>query len=113
MAGTGVGSLLSRAVGQNRPSSGSSVMRVLLASLTLSFMAVVAEAGVVVRYETKDLTTGKTSDNAVLYAQDGMLRMDSLDEQGHVTHMAIVRDGVIWNVNVPRRTYTKVDKAFV
>jgi hypothetical protein len=88
-------------------------MRVLLASLTLSFIAVVAEAGVVVHYETKDMTTGKTSDEAVLYALDGMLRMDSLDAGGHVTHMAIVRDGVIWNVNVPQRTYTKIDKAFV
>jgi hypothetical protein len=88
-------------------------MRVLLASLTLFFIAVVAEAGVVVRYETKDVTTGKTWDDTVLYAQDGMLRMDSLDDRGQVTHMAIARDGVIWDVDVPRRTYTKIDKAFV
>jgi hypothetical protein len=88
-------------------------MRVLLASLTLSFIAAVAEAGVVVHYETKDLKTGKTSHDTVFYAQDGMLRIDSLDERGQVARMAIVRDGALWAVNVPQRTYTKVDKAFM
>jgi hypothetical protein len=88
-------------------------MRVLLASLTLSFITVVAEAGVVVHYETKDLTSGKTRDDTVMYAQDGMLRMDSLDDQGHVTHTAIARDGVIWEIDVRQRTYMKIDKAVV
>ena len=88
-------------------------MRALLALLTLSFIAVVAEAGVVAHYETKDLTTSKISENTVFYAQGGTLRMDSLDDRGQVTRMVIVRDGAIWTVDVPRRTYAKIDKAFV
>jgi hypothetical protein len=56
-----------------------------------------------------------SSDNApkadeVVYAQDGMLRIDKLDDEGHVRDITLIRDGTIWNVNVAKRTFMKLDK---
>ena len=86
-------------------------MRLIFSLLALSLIAATAQAGVVVRISAKNLASGPSSDHQVYYAQDGMLRVDTLDDRGHVAKMSIVRDGVIWEVNVQKRTFSKMDKA--
>ena len=88
-------------------------MRTVLAFLVLALAAVAADAGVVIHMAAKDLPSGTASGQTVYYAQGGSLRMDSLDDRGHVTSFDLVRDGVIWRVDVTRRTYRKFDKASV
>jgi hypothetical protein len=79
--------------------------------LSLSvFCVAAAQAGTVVHFSSKTLPSGQSQDNQVMYAQDGMLRIDKLDDQGHVRTIDILRDGVIWSVDVPAHTYRKVDK---
>jgi len=88
-------------------------MRTVIALLALSLAAVAANAGVVIHMATKSLPDGKQSDHTVYYAQGGFLRIDSLDERGHVTSIDLIRDGVIWQMDVQKRTYEKFDKAHV
>jgi hypothetical protein len=86
-------------------------MRNQLIVLTLAIMtAATGEAGVVIQITAKD-SSGKQSDTRTMYAQDGALRDDHLDERSHVTSFSLIRDGVVWEVDVPKRTYSKVDKA--
>lgn len=70
-----------------------------------------AQAGVVVHFSSKSLPGGQAKNDQVMYAQDGMLRIDKLDDEGHVRDITILRDGVIWSVNVPAHTFRKVDKS--
>lgn len=83
-------------------------MRTLRLILPLMLLAGTAEAGVVLKVDSKD-TSGKTTPFEIYYAQDGMLRIDSVDSRGNVTRSEIVRDGVIWRVNPGARTYTRID----
>jgi hypothetical protein len=86
-------------------------MQPFVVNLTLSLVvAGTAHAGAIMHESRKDLPGGKERDSATIYAQDGMMRRDSLDENGHVTNMALFRDGVLWEVNIPKRTYQKIDK---
>ncbi len=70
-----------------------------------------AYAGAVIHQTERDLPDGKPSDKETVYVQDGMIRSDNLDERGHPTGLMIFRDGVLWDVKVANRTYSKIDKA--
>ncbi len=73
--------------------------------------ATAAQAGVVVHMASKQLPADQPKDHSILYAQDGYLRIDGLDDQGHVRDIQLIRDGVIWMVDVPKRTFRKLDKS--
>lgn len=75
------------------------------------FGVTVAQAGVVVHFSSKSLPSGQPHDDQVMYAQDGFFRIDKLDSQGYVREINILRDGVIWSVDVPAHTFRKVDKS--
>ena len=75
-----------------------------------SLLAITAHAGAVLKIDRKD-DSGKRVPNEVYYAQNGMLRIDSVDEHGNVDRIHIVRDGVIWDIQPLRRTYTRIDPA--
>ncbi|HYL69895.1 MAG TPA: hypothetical protein VEY89_01160 [Candidatus Dormibacteraeota bacterium] len=85
-------------------------MRGLTVMLLASLVSVSAEAGVVLKVDTKD-DSGKSVPNEVYYAQDGMLRIDSLDARGSVARVEVVRDGVIWQIDPRERTFTRIDQA--
>ena len=69
-----------------------------------------AQAGTVVHMERRELPDGKPRPYAVIYAQGGQFRMDTLDAQGNVGDFVLVRDGSIWQVDVRKRTFYKFDK---
>lgn len=85
-------------------------MRSVKLMLLASLISMSAEAGSVLKVDRKD-SSGKTVPNEVFYAQDGMLRVDNLDDSGKVTRFTVIRDGVIWEVDPRERTYTRVDAA--
>jgi hypothetical protein len=85
-------------------------MRVFKVMLLASFISVSAQAGSVLKVDAKD-ASGKTAPREAWYAQDGMLRIDDLDERGNVTESTVVRDDVIWKIDPAERTYTRVDPA--
>lgn len=74
---------------------------------------VTVNAGVVVRMSSRDLPDGKATDHEVIYAQSGMFRIDKLDSQGHVEQIQLIRDGVIWDIDVPQRNFRKFDKSLL
>lgn len=76
-----------------------------------SMGAAAAQAGTVVHMDWRSLPDGKSRPHSVIYAQDGQFRMDSLDADGHVQDFVLVRDGSIWQVDVPKRTFYLFDKA--
>ena len=84
-------------------------MRHQMGLLCLSLLSMTAQAGVVVHMAQKG-SADKAKDKSVIYAQDGFLRVDDLDEQGHVDRMTLFRDGVVWQVEIPQRTFQKFDK---
>jgi hypothetical protein len=67
-----------------------------------------AHAGAVLQVGVKD-ATGKTVPDEVYYAQNGMMRIDSVDAQGDIVRMNIIRDGVIWEVHTRERTFSRID----
>ncbi len=71
-----------------------------------------AQAGAVLKLDSKD-TSGKSVPKEVYYAQDGMLRIDSLDAKGSVARTTLVRDGVIWEIDPRERTFSRVDAASI
>jgi hypothetical protein len=74
-------------------------------------LSVTAQAGVVVHMADRQSgAAAQAKDNSVIYAQDGFLRIDDLDDQGRVDRMTLFRDGVVWRVEVPKRTFQKYDK---
>jgi hypothetical protein len=81
-------------------------INLMLLSLLVS---ATASAGAVLKVDLKD-STGKTVPHEVYYAQNGMMRVDSVDSKGSVTGSDIVRDGVIWHVDPRSRTFTRVDQ---
>ena len=85
------------------------------AATAVLLLAANARAGVIVHMQNSDpnAAKGKATDHQVLYAQDGMLRLDELDDQGHVSRVQLVRDGSIWLVDIPARTYSHLDKAAI
>lgn len=86
-------------------------MRLQLIVLMLALTtAAAAEAGVVIQTADRD-SSGKQSDKETMYVQNGALRIDRLDERGHVTTFSLIRDDVVWDVDVQKRTYSKLDKA--
>ncbi len=78
--------------------------------LGLAMGVAAAQAGTVVHMERRELPEGKPRPATVIYAQGGQFRMDSLDAKGQVTGFVLVRDGNIWQVDVPKRTFYKFDK---
>jgi Domain of unknown function (DUF4412) len=85
-------------------------MRAILSGLCICCAAVtVAQAGVVVHMSRKGSDNAPKPDE-VVYAQDGMLRMDKLDSDGKVRDFTLIRDGTIWQVNVAKHTFSKIDK---
>ena len=85
-------------------------MRALNLMLLASLVSLSAEAGSVLKVDTKD-AAGKTVPKEIYYAQDGMMRIDSLDAQGSVTRTTLVRDGVVWEIDPREKTFTRVDAA--
>ncbi len=69
-----------------------------------------ARAGVVVHMSAKAGADGSAKNQQVLYAQDGLLRVDKLDDQGKVRDFTLIRDGAIWDVDTLRHTFRKFDK---
>ena len=69
-----------------------------------------AHAGVVM-HEVRRSADYKEKPSAVWYIQEGMARIDRLDDQGHVTDMILFRDGAAWDVDVAQRTFSKIDQA--
>ena len=88
-------------------------MRMLNLLLILSLFTASAEAGVALQVSSHDSSSGKATPHEVYYAQGGMMRIDSLDSQGNVTSVDLVRDGVIWQIDPRQRTYTRIDAATV
>lgn len=84
-------------------------MRALNLLLLSLLLAPSAFAGAVLKIDRKD-SAGKTTPHEVYYAQDGMLRIDSVDEHGTVKDIDVVRDGVIWRIDPVGRTYTRIDQ---
>jgi hypothetical protein len=87
-------------------------MRTLQLAWPLIALAGTAQAGVVLKMDAKD-SSGKTTPFEAYYAQDGMLRVDSLDASGNVQRSEIVRDGVIWRIHTKERTYSRIDQESV
>lgn len=76
-------------------------------------MTAAVRAGVVVHVADEAVPGGTQSPQEVYYAQDGLLRIDKLDDQGRVAEISLIRDGALWQIDVPKRTYRKLDKAAV
>jgi len=70
-----------------------------------------ALAGVVVHMSKGN--ADKSARQEVLYAQDGLLRVDEVDDKGQVHEFTLIRDGAIWEVDTQKRTFTKLDKAAI
>ena len=86
-------------------------MRAILSGLCVCVGAITAaQAGVVVHMGAKGSSDNTPKPDEVVYAQDGMLRIDKLDNEGHVRDITLIRDGAIWNVEVAKRTFMKFDK---
>jgi hypothetical protein len=85
-------------------------MRVFNVMILASLISVSAQAGSVLKVDAKD-ASGKTVPREMWYAQDGMLRIDDLDQRGNVTESTVVRDDMIWKIDPAERTYTRVDAA--
>lgn len=85
-------------------------MKRLVMVVVLAGAAAVAQGGTIVHMDRTDFE-GKTRPEAVIYAQDGQFRMDTLDADGHVSDFVLVRDGSIWQVDVPKRTFYEIDQA--
>jgi hypothetical protein len=78
--------------------------------LVLAGATAVAQGGTIVHMDRTDFE-GKTRPEAVIYAQDGQFRLDTLDMDGHVSDFVLVRDGSIWQVDVQKRTFYEMDQA--
>src|SRR6185312_8821802 len=78
--------------------------------LILAGATAVAQGGTVVHMNRTDFE-GKSRPEAVIYAQDGQFRMDTLDADGHVRDFVLVRDDSVWQVDVPKRTFFEIDQA--
>lgn len=87
----------------------------VLATVAVLFSALNARAGEIVHMQNSDpkSTKDKPTDHQILYAQEGLLRLDELDDQGHVARVQLVRDGGLWLIDMRRRTYSHLDKAAV
>jgi len=79
-------------------------------ALLATLACATAHAGAVLTVSTKN-TDGKLVPDEVYYAQDGMMRIDSLDSQGVAQRIDIVRDGVIWEIRPTQQTFTRIDSA--
>ncbi len=89
-------------------------MRSIAGGLALFLVGSLAvHAGVVVHVSNKNSADGKSRDQELVYAQDGLLRVDKIDEHGQIRDRTLVRDGAFWNVNTQQHTYQKFDKATV
>jgi hypothetical protein len=75
--------------------------------------ATAANAGVVVHMSGKGNADSAPKNRQVLYAQDGLLRIDKLDDQGKVEDFTLIRDGAIWDVDTRNHTFRKFDKSAV
>jgi Domain of unknown function (DUF4412) len=86
-------------------------MRSILGCLCVGLGALsAAQAGVVVHMSTKGSADGAPKNQQVVYAQDGLLRVDKLDDQGRVQDYTLIRDGAIWEVDTRKHTFRKYDK---
>jgi hypothetical protein len=85
-------------------------MRTIIAGTLTVLFSLGAHAGAVLKMDTKD-AAGKTQPFETYYAQDGMLRIDRLDDHGGITGTTLVRDGTVWEIKPAERTFTRVDPA--
>jgi hypothetical protein len=86
-------------------------MRSILGCLWVCLGAMTAaHAGVVVHMGGKGSADSAPKNQQILYAQDGLLRVDKLDDQGGVRDFTLMRDGAIWNVDPQKHTFRKFDK---
>ena len=69
-----------------------------------------AYAGVVVHMSSKGSAGSAPKNQQVVYAQDGLLRVDKLDDQGRVQNFTLIRDGAIWDVDTQKHSFRKFDK---
>lgn len=83
-------------------------MRAYHLLLSLAVASGAAHAGAVLQVAAKD-ASGKTVPDEVYYAQNGMMRIDSMDTKGDIVRMNIIRDGVIWEVDTRDRTFSRID----
>jgi hypothetical protein len=79
--------------------------------LVMAAVTAVAQAGTIVHMDRKDSDDGKARPQSIIYAQDGQFRMDTLDDAGHVRDFVLVRDGNIWQVDMEKRAFMKIDQA--
>lgn len=86
-------------------------MRMDKLPLVLCLLTATAQAGVVLHVGSRDLPSGKAAPHELYYAQNGMMRVDTLGERNKVTQVYIVRDGVIWDIDPQQRTYSRIDQA--
>ena len=85
--------------------------RVPVLVLVTATVTAVAQGGTIVHMDRKDSDDGKVRPESMIYAQDGQFRMDTLDTAGHVRDFVLVRDGNIWQVDMEKRTFMKIDQA--
>jgi hypothetical protein len=86
-------------------------MRAIVSGLCVCIGAITAaQAGVVVHMGAKGSSDNAPKADEVVYAQDGMLRIDKLDSEGHIRDITLIRDGTIWSIEVAKRTFMKFDK---
>src|SRR5580765_2605224 len=89
-------------------------MRAIVGGLCLLLVGgLEAQAGVVVHVSHKGGADTKAKDQEVVYAQDGLLRIDKLDDDGQARNLTLVRDGAFWQVDMQQRTFQKFDKSAV
>lgn len=69
-----------------------------------------AQAGTVLQEVRINLESGQQDSTSTLYAQDGRLRLDQIDEEGRATRLIFTGDRV-YDIDLDRRTYSLIDKA--
>lgn len=77
---------------------------------TVTLLATTAQAGVVLEYTAKSQPSGKSDVVERYYAQDGMMRVESVDAAtGAVDRVHLLRDGAIYDLEPRTKTYRRMD----
>jgi hypothetical protein len=84
---------------------------VLTMAVCMAAEAGAAQAGVVIHTSGKDLKTGRETDHQTSYVQNGLVRMEKLDEHGQPRQITLFRDNALWELQPAQHTYTKMDHA--
>lgn len=70
-----------------------------------------AHAGVVIHSTSKDLKSGREADHQTYYVQNGLVRMERIDDHGQPRQITLFRDNALLELQPAQRTYTKMDKS--